>query len=87
MAVTVYSFSHRTSALNALKSVESFFERNNLDYELVQLKDSSSLPVSVPTMRAICELRILRQPFSRIHAVCQLTIGRLMMSLQVQTSH
>lgn len=54
MAVTVYSFSHRTSALNALKSVESFFERNNLDYELVQLKDSSSLPVSVPTMRAIC---------------------------------
>ena len=29
MAVTVYSFSHRTSALNALKSVESFFERNN----------------------------------------------------------
>lgn len=54
MTVTVYSFSHRTSALNALKSVESFFERNNLAYELVQLKDSSALPVSIPTMRAIC---------------------------------
>lgn len=54
MTVTLYSFSHRTSALNALKSVESFFERNNLAYELVQLKDSSALPVSIPTMRAIC---------------------------------
>ena len=48
MTVTVYSFSHRTSALNALKSVESFFERNNLAYELVQLKDSSALPRFYP---------------------------------------
>jgi hypothetical protein len=54
MPVTVYSFSHRTSALNALKSVQNFFETNDLPFEVVQLKDSSALPVDIATMRQIC---------------------------------
>ncbi|MDR3241042.1 MAG: hypothetical protein LBT37_02580 [Lactobacillaceae bacterium] len=54
MPVTVYSFSHRSSALNALKAVVDFFDRNNLPYNVVQLKDSSALPVEVSTMRQIC---------------------------------
>ncbi|MDR3190965.1 MAG: hypothetical protein LBT80_07130 [Lactobacillaceae bacterium] len=54
MTVTVYSFSHRSSALSALKSVMEFFEKNELPYNVVQLKDSDALPVDVPLMRKIC---------------------------------
>ncbi|AOT56418.1 hypothetical protein [Weissella soli] len=54
MPVTVYSFSHRSSALSALKSVTEFFELNQLPYNVVQMKDSESLPVDLPTMRQIC---------------------------------
>ncbi|MCM0583170.1 hypothetical protein H9L19_08100 [Weissella diestrammenae] len=54
MPITIYSFSHRSSALNALKAVIDFFERNQLPYEVVQLKDSSALPIEVTTMRQIC---------------------------------
>jgi len=89
MTVTVYSFSHRTSALNALKSVESFFERNNLAYELVQLKDSSALPVSIPTMRAICaaedpEATIFKNP--RGMSIDDWTIKSLKSPLTVETN-
>jgi len=54
MSITVYSYSHRSSAVSALQSVEDFLTNHNLPYNLVKLKDSDALPVSQPLMRQIC---------------------------------
>ena len=67
MTITIYSFSHRTSALKALTSVTQFLDKNNLDYEVVQLKESAALPVSINFMREILaaqdpETRIFKKP-------------------------